>query len=477
MARFVKPKVLMVSAEVEPFAKTGGLGDVVGSLPKALNNIKMNTKVIMPLYNKIAHKYRKKMKYLGYIYVDLGWRHQYCGIYSLRYQYVTYYFVDNEFYFNRDEIYDELELEKFAFLDVACFEVAKYIKFKPDYIHIHDWHTGAVAALLHDHYHKDPFFAKTKCVYTIHNLAYQGIFPKGRVLDLLPLDYTKYENTETINLMALGIQYANKVTTVSPSYANEILSDQYGEGLQYLLRHESNKLSGILNGIDGRVYGCNTDKLIDFRFDKENYKEGKRENKKALLEQLKFNVEESIDVPLIAIISRLAFQKGMDLLLNILDGLLKENVRVVLLGSGDKGLEKAFDSFGYYRQDKFRAVLKFDNTLAHKIYAASDLFLMPSAFEPCGLAQMICLRYGTLPLVRACGGLKDSIVPFNEYTLEGNGFSFENYSSHDFYHTIMYALSVYNRKELWDKVIHNGFECNFSWENSAYKYKELYESC
>ena len=167
----------------------------------------------------------------------------------------------------------------------------------------------------------------------------------------------------------------------------------------------------------------------------------------------------------------------MDLILNVLDGLLKENVRVVLLGSGDKGLEKAFESFGYYRQDKFRAVLKFDNALAHKIYASSDLFLMPSAFEPCGLAQMICLRYGTLPLVRSCGGLKDSIVPFNEYTLQGNGFSFENYNSHDFYHTIMYALSVYHRKDLWDKVIQNGFESNFSWENSAYKYKELYESC
>ena len=277
--------------------------------------------------------------------------------------------------------------------------------------------------------------------------------------------------------MALGIQYANKVTTVSPTYANEILSDAYGEGLQYLLRHESNKLSGILNGIDGKSYGCDSDKLIAHRFNKENYKEGKKENKRALLEELKFNVEESIDVPLIAIISRLAFQKGMDLILNVLDGLLKENVRVVLLGSGDKGLEKAFESFGYYRQDKFRAVLKFDNTLAHKIYASSDLFLMPSAFEPCGLAQMICLRYGTLPLVRSCGGLKDSIVPFNEYTLQGNGFSFENYNSHDFYHTIMYALSVYHRKDLWDKVIQNGFESNFSWENSAYKYKELYESC
>ena len=476
MPRFVKPKVLMISAEVEPFAKTGGLGDVVGSLPKALNQNKMNTKVIMPLYNKIADKYRKKMKYLGYVYVDLGWRHQYCGIYSLRYQYVTYYFVDNEFYFKRENIYDDLELEKFAFLDVAAFEVAKYINFKPDVIHIHDWHTGAVAALLHDHYHHQEFFANTKCVYTIHNLAYQGIFDKDKVLDLLPLDRSKYENTNTINLMALGIQYSYKVTTVSPTYAKEILTDVYGEGLQHLLRHEQNKLSGILNGIDEKVYSCSLDKLIDVRFDKENYIEGKKANKKALLEELKFDVDSSLDVPLIGIISRLAYQKGMDLILNVLDGLLKENVRVVLLGSGDKGLEKAFDSLGYYRQDKFRAILKFDNTMAHKIYASSDLFLMPSAFEPCGLAQMICLKYGTLPLVRATGGLKDSIVPFNEYTLEGNGFSFENYSSHDFYNTIMYALSIYNRKDLWNKVIQNGMECDFPWKNSALKYKELYEN-
>ena len=472
-----KMKILMVSSEVEPFAKTGGLGDVVGSLPKALNDLDMDCRVIMPLYSKIADKFKEKMKYLGYIYINVGWRHQYCGVFSLKYQDVIYYFIDNEFYYNRESLYDEMDLEKFSFLDLAAFEVSKFVKFKPDVIHIHDWHTGAIAALLHDCYSHQDFFKNTKTVYTIHNLAYQGIFPKGKVLDLLPLDYSKYENTDTINLMALGIQYANKVTTVSPTYANEILSDAYGEGLQYLLRHESNKLSGILNGIDGKSYGCDSDKLIAHRFNKENYKEGKKENKRALLEELKFNVEESIDVPLIAIISRLAFQKGMDLILNVLDGLLKENVRVVLLGSGDKGLEKAFESFGYYRQDKFRAVLKFDNTLAHKIYASSDLFLMPSAFEPCGLAQMICLRYGTLPLVRSCGGLKDSIVPFNEYTLQGNGFSFENYNSHDFYHTIMYALSVYHRKDLWDKVIQNGFESNFSWENSAYKYKELYESC
>lgn len=470
-----KMKVLMVSAEVEPFAKTGGLGDVVGSLPKALNNLNTDTRVIMPLYGKINAKFKEKMKYLGYIYVDLGWRHQYCGIFSLRRQYVTYYFIDNEFYFNRGALYDELDLEKFSFLSLAAFEVAKYIKFRPDVIHIHDWHTGAMAALLHDYYRYQPFFKNTKIVYTIHNLAYQGIYDKNHVFDMLPLDQNKYHNTSTINFMALGIQYADKVTTVSPTYAKEILTISYGEGLQGLLNHESNKLMGILNGIDDKIYSCQKDKLIAHRFEKENYIEGKKENKKALLEELGFDVNSSLDKPLIGIISRLASQKGMDLVLEVIDSLLANDIRVVLLGSGDKNLENAFANISNYRPDKFKAVLKFDNALAHRIYASADLFLMPSAFEPCGLAQMICLKYGTIPLVRSCGGLKDSIVPFNEYTLEGNGFSFNNYSSHDFYNTIMYALSIYNKKELWNKLIENGFECNFSWEKSAIKYKVMYE--
>lgn len=470
-----KMKVLMVSAEVEPFAKTGGLGDVVGSLPKALNNLNTDTRVIMPLYGKINAKFKEKMKYLGYIYVDLGWRHQYCGIFSLRRQYVTYYFIDNEFYFNRGALYDELDLEKFSFLSLVAFEVAKYIKFRPDVIHIHDWHTGAMAALLHDYYRYQPFFKNTKTVYTIHNLAYQGIYDKNHVFDMLPLDQNKYHNTSTINFMALGIQYADKVTTVSPTYAKEILTISYGEGLQGLLNHESNKLMGILNGIDDKIYSCQKDKLIAHRFEKENYIEGKKENKKVLLEELGFDVNSSLDKPLIGIISRLASQKGMDLVLEVIDSLLANDIRVVLLGSGDKNLENAFANISNYRPDKFKAVLKFDNALAHRIYASADLFLMPSAFEPCGLAQMICLKYGTIPLVRSCGGLKDSIVPFNEYTLEGNGFSFNNYSSHDFYNTIMYALSIYNKKELWNKLIENGFECNFSWEKSAIKYKVMYE--
>ena len=470
-----KMKVLMVSAEVEPFAKTGGLGDVVGSLPKSLNNLDMDCRVIMPLYGKIAQKYKEKMKYLGFIYIDLGWRHQYCGVFSLRHQCVTYYFVDNEFYYNRAELYDDLDLEKFAFLDLAAFEVAKYVKFKPDVIHIHDWHTGAIAALLNDYYCKQDFFKNTKCVYTIHNLAYQGVFAKDHVLDLLPLDAYKYQNTHIINLMALGIQYANKVTTVSPTYANEILTPQYGERLEGLLNWESEKLLGILNGIDEKLYSCSKDKLIYKNFEKEDYKQGKLANKKALLEELGFDVASSIDAPVISIISRLASQKGMDLVLTIINRLLDNDVRVILLGSGDKYLESEFAKIASYRGDKFRAILKFDNTMAHKIYASSDLFLMPSAFEPCGLAQMICLQYGTLPLVRACGGLKDSIVAFDETKLVGNGFSFDNYNADDFYNTIMYALSVYYRKDLWNKVIENGFECDFSWLKSAIRYKVMYE--
>ena len=472
-----KTKILMVSSEVEPFAKTGGLGDVVGALPKALNLLDMNARVIMPLYGSIDKIYKERMKFLGYIYIDLGWRHQYCGIFSLTYKRVIYYFVDNEYYFNRNKIYDDLDLEKFSFLSLAAFEVAKYVKFKPDIIHSHDWHTAAVPALLGDYYYKDSFFKNTKCVFTIHNLAYQGVFAKEHVLDMLPLNKEKYSNTNIINMMGLGIQYAHKVTTVSETYSNEILTDEYGENLQNLLRHESNKLSGILNGVDVKLYNSSKDKLIDFKFKHEDYIDGKLKNKVKMLQDFGFDVEASKNAPLITVISRLASQKGMNLVLNVLERLLvEEDIRVILLGSGDKQLENDFKNLENRFNNKFKAILKFDNTLAHKLYASADLFLMPSLFEPCGLAQMICLQYGTLPIVRSCGGLKDSIVAFNEYTLEGNGFSFNNFNADDFYNTIKYALSIYNRKELWNCIIENGFKCDFSWTYSANKYKIMYEN-
>ena len=468
--------VLMVSAEVSPFAKTGGLGDVVGTLPGYLVKQKIDTRVIMPLYGQISDKYRKDMEYLGYIYVDLRWRHQYCGIYKLLFKNVIYYFIDNEYYYKHDSLYDDMDLEKFSFLDVASFEVCKYVNFKPDVIHAHDWHTGAICALLNDYYHKDKFFEKTKSVFTIHNLQYQGTYNKDDVLSYLPLDVSKYENTNVINLLALGIIYAYKVTTVSPNYANEILTDRYGEGLQGLLNHEKNKLVGILNGIDLDEYNPEIDKNIYYNFTPSNYKNLKQKNKEALLEEIGMDVNKCKDLPLLGVVSRLASQKGMNLLVAIINRLLDSDICVVLLGTGDKNLENQFRMISSVRGDKFKALIKFDNTLAHKIYASSDFVLMPSVFEPCGLAQMIALRYGTLPIVRACGGLKDSIIPFNEYTNEGNGFSFDNFSAEDFYRTILYARSVYLRKDKLDIVIKNGFASDFSWDVSAKKYKDLYEN-
>lgn len=470
-----KLNVLMVSSEVEPFAKTGGLGDVVGALPKALNKLDVNCIVIMPLYKCISQTYKDKMKYLGYIYIDLGYRHQYCGIFNLVYQGVKYYFMDNEFYYGDNKIYNDNDLERFTFLSKGAFEVAKYINFKPNIIHVHDWHSASMAGLLNDYYCHDEFFCQTKCIYTIHNLAYQGIFPKEKVLDLLPLNANIYNNTKTINLMALGIQFAHKVTTVSPTYAQEILTDAYGERLQNLLNIEKNKLVGILNGLDLNTYNPSKDKLIDYNFNKNDYQEGKKNNKLAIYKQFDFDINNIDENPLIVIISRLASQKGMDLVLQIVERLLNEfAVKVVLLGSGDKNLENSFSNIANRYPKQFKVVLKFDNILAHKLYASGDLLLMPSAFEPCGLAQMIALQYGTLPLVRACGGLKDSIEAFNEYTLQGNGFSFNNYNDNDFYNTIKYALGIYHKKNLWNQIILNGFKDDFSWGKSAKKYLDLY---
>lgn len=467
-----KLRVLMVSSEVEPFAKTGGLGDVVGALPKALKSLGVDVRVIMPKYGIIAPKYKEKMEFIGYLYVDLIWRHQYCGVFKLVQDGVIFYFLDNEYYFNRGCIYDDLDLEKFCFLDLAALEVAQYVRFRPDVIHIHDWQTGPIAALIKARYNLLTFYRHTKIVYTIHNLQYQGKFLKDHVIDMLPIHPSYYGNDAFVNFMKLGIIHADKVTTVSPTYKEEIKTEKYGENLQGLLSQYDYKLEGILNGIDYQIYSPNQDPLIDFKYDSSNYIEGKRKNKELLLESLGFNNQK--DWPLIGVISRLASQKGMDLLLASMDYLCNLEVNIVLLGSGDKAMEDAFNCFACKYPTRFRAILRFDNTLAHKIYAASDLFLMPSVFEPCGLAQMICLSYGTLPLVHSVGGLKDSIIAYNEYEKTGNGFSFDSYHPDSFIHTIDYALSLYKDKEKWNQIIENGFSCNFSWERSAKQYQKIY---
>ena len=469
-----KTKILMVSAEVEPFAKTGGLGDVLGALPKALNNSTTEARVLMPLYKVIPEVYRSQMKYLGYIYVDVNWRHQYCGVFSLKKDNVTYYFVDNEFYFGSSYLYDDLDLERFCFLSYCAFEILPFVNYKADVMHIHDWHTGAVAALFDYKYRHIPFFENMKIVYTIHNLQYQGKFDVNHVKDMLPLSDEYYFGSNLSNFMQMGLKYSHAITTVSPSYKEEIKTSEYGEGLDYLLNQYDNKLYGILNGIDYNVYSPEVDSFIDYKFTPDSYKQIKKLNKESLLNKL--NITNDKKAPLIGVVTRLATQKGIDLILSVLENLLHKNVNVVVLGSGDKNYENSLNELQNRFNDKCKAVLRFDNKLAHQIYASSDLFLMPSAFEPCGLAQMICLKYGTLPIVREVGGLKDSILSYNEFNKKGNGFSFKNYNDNDFLYTINRALDFYNKPEEFEVIIKNAFACDFSWSASAKQYRRLYRS-
>ena len=473
----MRRSILFVAGEGLPFIKTGGLADVIGSLPKSLQERGHDVRVVLPLYKKIIEKHYDKLTRIGTIEVISGWIRQPATYYSCDVDGVIYYFVEHQGYFERDGLYGYGDDgERFAFFQKAVLEMIKYVNWWPNIMHENDWQTGMLPLMCHALYANDYRYQNIKHVYTIHNLAYQGKFNKFDVLDLLPLDRSKYDNTNTINYMALGIIYADVVTTVSISYAHEILSQSYGEGLQDLLNHEANKLRGILNGINEKIYDPSKDKLIYHKYTKDNYAEGKLINKKSLFKDLNFNENEADDTILIGVISRLVSQKGLDLLMAIMGELLNNKVKLVVLGTGNKNIEESFKNISLNHQDKFAALIKFDNEIAHKLYAACDLLLVPSLFEPCGLTQMIALQYGTIPLVRECGGLKDSIIPFNEYTNEGNGFSFKEYNSNDLYNTILYAINIYKQKEKWNTIINNGFACDFSWTNSALKYKELYES-
>ncbi len=469
-----KIKVLMVTSEAEPFAKTGGLGDVLGALPQALKQQDIDVRVVMPRYQIIPEVYKEKMKYLGYIYIDVNWRHQYCGIFSLKKEGVTYYFLDNEFYFGSDHLYDEMDLERFSFLSYGAFDLLAFLNYQPDILHLHDWHTGAIAALFDYRYRHLPFYQNIKIVYTIHNLQYQGKFDAQHVKDMLPLSDDYYDGY-LANFMAWGIRYAHQITTVSPSYKEEIQTQKYGEGLNHLLYQYKDKLVGILNGIDVKRYSPEVDNEIYYKYTKESYRQIKPLNKKKLLQEMQLN--EDLNPPLIGIVTRLATQKGIDLILGALHQILKEDINVVCLGSGDKQYEQALLDLMNQYPTKFKAVLKFDNTLAHKIYASSDLFLMPSIFEPCGLAQMICLRYGTLPIVREVGGLKDTISSYDEIKQEGNGFSFTYYNLNDFIYTIYRAIGLYYNKEVFCQIIDQAMDCDFSWHASALQYKKVYCEC
>ena len=390
---------------------------------------------------------------------------------------VTYYFLDNEYYFNRDGVYGYYDDgEKFAFFDRAVLEFMKEIDWKPDVIHCNDWQTGMIPVLLKLEYIRDDFYKNMKTIFSIHNLFFQGIFPPEILPELFGYDYEPFRNGslelhDGVSFLKGGINYSDKVSTVSETYANEIQTPEYGETLEGLLRCRSYALKGIVNGIDYEEYNPNKDKHIFEKYSVNNIK-GKKANKKQLQRELGLTINE--DIPIIGVVSRLTHQKGCDLIINILDRILQKDVQIVILGTGDYLYEQTFKNFQFRYPGKVSANTMFDNALAHKIYAASDMFLMPSLFEPCGLGQLIALRYGSLPIVRETGGLKDTISPYNKYNGVGNGFGFRNYNYNDLMNATEQALDVYNNKDIWKSLVLQAMHSNNSWEKSAKEYKALY---
>lgn len=471
-------KVLFVTSEANPFIKTGGLGDVMGALPQSLQKIGIDVRVVLPKHKNIKADYVKKLEFIKWFMVPVGWRNQYCGVFKYEYKSVTYYFIDNEYYFNRDGLYGyDDDAERFAFFDRAVLCFLKEIDWQPDIINCNDWQTGMIPVLHKLEYSKDPFYSKIKTAFSIHNLLFKGIFSADILPNYFGYDYMPVANGSIelyggASFMKGALNYSDVITTVSNSYAEEIKTPQYGEGLDGLLREKSFKLKGIVNGIDYEEFNPEEDNFI---FKKYNYKDlkGKTENK--ILLQKELGLPQKENTPMIGLVSRLTNQKGCDLIISIIDRLLQNDIQIVILGTGDYLYEETFKNLQYRYPDKISANIKFDNGLAHKIYASSDMFLMPSLFEPCGLGQLIALRYGTIPIVRETGGLKDTICPYNEYNKVGNGFGFKNYNANELLSITEYAIHLYNNKGIWKGIVRQAMESNNSWEKSAQEYKKLYE--
>lgn len=471
-------KILFVASEADPFIKTGGLGDVIGALPLSLKELGEEVRVVIPNYRDINKDIKDKLKFVDNFTVKVGWRLQYCGILEYEYEGVTFYLLDNEYYFKRSGLYGYYDDgEKFAFFSRAVLEFLKYIEWSPDVIHCNDWQTAMIPVLHKLEYIRDDKFKNTKTVFSIHNLFFKGMFSQDVLPELFGYDYELFlngslEHNGAVSFLKGGINYSDKVTTVSKSYAMEIKTPEYGEGLDGLLQYRASSLEGIVNGIDYKEYNPSTDKYIYINYNNETMSE-KSLNKEELQREL--NLPINREIPMIGMVSRLTHQKGCDLLLRILDELLKEEIQVVIVGTGDYIYQESLKSFSSKYPDKISSNIKFSNELAHKVYASSDMFLMPSLFEPCGLGQLIALRYGSVPIVRETGGLKDTVIPYNEYTEEGTGFGFRNYNHNEFLDTIRYALNIYKNKERWNKIVKNAMELDNSWEKSAKEYLRIYK--
>ncbi len=476
-------KILFAASEAVPFIKTGGLADVVGSLPKYFNKMKYDVRVILPRYLCMEEEFQKKLEFVTQFSVELGWRKQNAGIYQAKADGIQYYFVENDFYFAGYHPYGEIyqDVEKFAFFSKAALDTLEKIDFWPDIIHCHDWQTGMVPVFLEKLYKQREPYQKIRTMFSIHNIRFQGRWMLHEVQDVtgLPSEVFTPQGIETYgesNYLKGGIVYSDVVTTVSKSYAMEIMTPEGGEGLDGVLRHYSFKLFGIVNGLDYQFYNPKTDPYVRYPFQASNLAVQKPKNKQYLQELL--HLPKQDDVFMIGMVSRMSDQKGMDLVAAILDEFLgTEKVQMVVLGTGEERYENMFRYFASKYPDKLSATIGYSEEMAHRIYAGVDAFLMPSLFEPCGLCQLISLRYGTVPMVRETGGLKDTVEPYNKFTQEGTGFSFANYHAQEMAQIMRAAMQLYyTRPEDWKGLMQRGMAMDFSWDSSVEEYEKLYES-
>jgi len=475
-------KILFAAGEAVPYSQAGGLGDVAGSLPKALAALGHEVWVFTPLYGSIKECYRQQMTRVCDFTVQLAWRQLYCGVYRLENGGVTYYFIDNEKFFHGPKPYGDNHIEeisKFVFFSKAALSILPVIDFRPDLIHCHDWQTAMIPVYLKERFAGGEFYRGIKSVMTIHNLKFQGVYDIKTIKNITGLDKSyfapdKLEYFKDANILKGGLVYADAITTVSATYAEEIKTAFYGEKLDGLLNARSNDLRGIVNGIDYDDYNPETDEYIVRNYNAGNFRKEKVKNKRALQKQL--GLEENDKKMMIGIVSRLTDQKGMDLVAYIMDELCQDDIQLVVLGTGEAQYENMLRHFDWKYQGKVSANIYYSEELSHRIYASCDAFLMPSLFEPCGLSQLMSLRYGTVPIVRETGGLKDTVEAYNEYESKGTGFSFCNYNAHEMLGTIRYAEKIYyDKKREWNKIVDRAMAADFSWKASALKYQEMYD--
>ena len=470
-------KVLFVASEAVPFVKTGGLADVMGSLPVELRKLGVDARVILPKYGEIASELREKMVLRTHLAISQGWRYQYFGILEMEHCGVPFYFIDNDFFFNRKGLYGfEDDAERFAFFSGAVLKALPHLDFVPQILHCNDWHTGMLSVFLKIYYQDIPFYKDIKTIFTIHNLGYQGLFPREMLEDLLDLgpEYFTMDGIEFYgqgSYLKAGLAFSDYLTTVSKTYASEIQTRYYGERLDGLLRKRNNELEGILNGIDYNLYDPMSDPEIPVSYRSSLLK--KQQNKQILQQSL--GLPQSTDIPMIAFVNRLVEQKGLDLIMHVIPDILSLDVQVVILGDGEKKYQRFFQSIVKQYPHNFSFNFNFNDSLARKIYAASDMFLMPSLYEPCGIGQLIAMRYGSIPIVRETGGLKDTVIPFTASNGKGNGFSFRSFNAHDMLFTIRKAVNLYKNKQTWGRLVKNAVDMDYSWKKPAQQYLELYQ--